>query len=83
MPLVKGFQLLPNVTKNSILDVTGVLFRPLCKKKIYYLILKTVFISFEVIKYLFTPERFYPLVLNTNGELKLRIDANLALFEST
>ena len=28
-------------------------------------------------------EKFCPLDINTNGELKLRIDANLTLFEST
>ena len=60
MPLVKGFQPLTNVTKNSILDVTGALSRPLWKKKIDYFVLKAVFISFEVIKHLFTPRKLLP-----------------------
>ena len=60
VPLVKSFQSLTNVTKNSILDVTGVLSRPLWKKKIDYFILKAVFISFEVIKYLYTPRKVLP-----------------------
>ena len=57
VPLVKGVQLLTNVTKNSILDVAGVLDQPLRKKKIYHFIIKVVFISFDVIKYLYTPRK--------------------------
>ena len=65
------------MTKNSILDVAGVQAWPLWKKKIYYFIIKVVFISHDVLNIYVLLEKFCPLDLNTNGELKLRIDANL------
>ena len=43
------------MTKNSILDIAGVLDRPLRKEKIYHFIIKVVLVSFDVIEFLYTP----------------------------